>query len=131
MTELLLIIAFVAGYVYRDFQFFRTMSQMPDKDLIKLQSNLQVELKKINQELNSLGVKNVYKLKHEIVSDVHYFFTENDDTFVGQGKTLEDAAAHYTKLQGKDVLGWFTHIQQNKNYCFVNDKCMEFEHEQH
>lgn len=123
LLSIILIVAFGCGYIYRDFQLFRKFEWHKLK--------LQEELDKTNEELNSLGVKNVYKLKHEILNGVHYFFTEKDDTFVAQGRTLEDAATHYTKLQGKDILGWFTHTDLKKNFCFVNDKCMEFEHEQH
>ena len=123
LTSLLPILAFSAGYIYRDFQLFRQLKQVGRQ--------LESELKKTNDQLLDVGVKNICKLRHETLNGVHYFYTERDDTFVAQGQNLTEAAKHYTVSQGRDVLGWFKHVEQGKNYCFVNNECMEFLDEQH
>jgi hypothetical protein len=117
------VLAFGAGYVYRDFQLFR--------ELIAANKQLEGELKKTNDQMLDIGVKNICKLKHETLNGIHYFYTEKDDTFVAQGQTLAEAAKHYTISQGRDILGWFNHVEQGKKYCFVNNECMEFVDEQH
>ena len=120
---LLPFLSFFAGYIYRDFQLFKQLTAANHK--------LEDELKKTNQQLLDIGVKNIYKLKHEILNDVHYFYTEKDNAFVAQGQTLGDAAKNYTVTQGRDILGWFKHNELDKKYCFVNNECMEFLDEQH
>lgn len=123
LVSLLPVLAFGAGYIYRDFQLFRELRQVG--------SQLEGELKKTNDELLDIGVKNICKLRHETLDGIHYFYTEKDHTFVAQGQTLAEAAKHYTVSQGRDIVGWFKHVEQGKNYCFVNNECMEFLDEQH
>lgn len=122
LSSIMIPIAFFAGYMYREVKLLSQLATAKTAPNVKLQE--------ADNALAELGVKDVKQLKHETIDDLHYFFTENNTTFVGQGKTLEEAAKHYEKLQGKDMLGWFKHNQQEKNYCFVNGKCLEFHHEQ-
>lgn len=127
LTDLLLcvslsVIAFVAGYVYR--------SVILMKDLVRvskeLDNKLTDKIKSLNHSSDTVTVRDIKKLKHEIINDVHYFFVENDNQFVCQGTTLGEAAKNYTMAAGIDTLGVFNHLEQNKEYCFVNNECLEF-----
>lgn len=118
---IVIILAFCAGYIYREIKLI--------KELVAINSGLKKELQKQDDSVGELGLRDITKLKHEIISGIHYFYEETGDTFVAQGKTLEEAAKHYTSLKGKDILGWFQHPELNKNFCFVNNQCMEFRNE--
>jgi hypothetical protein len=116
-------ISFVAGYLYREMKLI--------KELIEVNKKLEHEVKKTKEQVLDVGVKDICKLNHEILDGVHYFYLDADSTFVAQGRTLNDAAQHYTVVQGRDIIGWFMHMELNKKYCFVNNECMEFLDEQH
>lgn len=110
--------AFFLGYMYREFILI--------KDLMKVSKNLQEKVIQRKEAEESMNIKQMHKLKHEVVNDIHYFYLEETNNFVCQGETLEDAAKHYTLSQGKDTLGWFFHQQTNTILCFNDDQCMEF-----
>lgn len=116
------IVAFFAGYIYRETLLLKDLVNVSNK----LNQEISKEIKKSVPNNSDLVVKDIKHLKHEIIDDIHYFFVEKDNTFACQGKTLTEAAINYTFAQGKDILGHFTHFDQNKNYCFVNNQCLEF-----
>lgn len=120
-TIIIVILAFFAGYIYRELKFLN--------EVMTLRLELKKQVKKQMVENDPLGIKDIVKLTYEIHNDVHYFYEEENNTFVAQGKTLEEAANHYTTLKGKDILGWFSYKTLDKNYCFVNGKCLEFRNE--
>lgn len=119
---LVVVVAFWVGYIYREFKFI--------KELIEINSKMRIELLKQENQVKSLGLRDITKLKHEVIDNINYFFEELSNTFVAQGATLEEAAKHYTSVNGADICGWFTHAESNRRYCFVNNKCMEFKNEQ-
>lgn len=119
------IVCFMAGYVYRETLLFRDMMRVAKN----LDRQLAEEIKKNIPDNPNITVKKIRKLKHEIINDVHYFFTEKDDTFICQGSTLEIAAENYCATQGKDSLGYFKHPELDREYCFVNCQCVEVANE--
>lgn len=120
--QLVPVIAFGAGYIYRDFLLFKEMKEVANN----MNQNLDQKLKKTTSDDQTLNIKNVNSLKHEIINGVHYFFLESDNTFVCQGITLHEAAINYTLTNGVDILGHFQHPELKKRYCFVNNQCLEF-----
>lgn len=112
------VIIFFCGYQYRNITLLR--------DVKKVTLALNEKLADNSCEDPQVVVKDVKSLKHEIHDSTHYFFLEDTNTFVGQGQSLQDAAKHYTKLVGRDVLGCFLHSESKVKYCFVNDECMEY-----
>jgi hypothetical protein len=123
--NLIPVIAFGAGYIYRDFLLIKEMKEIANS----LNQNVEQKLKKIVSDDQTLNIKDINSLKHEIISGVHYFFLESDDTFVCQGISLNEAAINYTLKNGSDILGHFQHPELKKSYCFVNKQCMEFVNE--
>lgn len=131
-----IIFAFIAGTIYRDFMFYKRAidvlrflnsgKTMTAKEAIEQVCQVKLELKMMNKNDAEMPVSSVVKLKHEVVNDVHYFFTAEGDKFVAQGKTLEEAALHYTKESGADSVGFFKHVTQQKMFCFVDNKCMDY-----
>lgn len=115
------VIAFVAGYVYREI----TLAHQ----IIKQKHKLQGELNVVNKGLEEAGIKEIMPLRHEIINGVHYFYTVNDNKFVGQGSSLREAAVHYSGVIGSGVLGCFSHTEDGTKYCFVNGECMEYVNE--
>lgn len=79
-----------------------------------------------SKEDDNLSIKEMHKLKHEVVNDIHYFYLEENNGFVCQGNTLAEAAQNYTLSKGKDTLGWFVHVETNSILCFNDNQCMEF-----
>lgn len=112
--------SFGAGYVYRELELLKEL------DLFK--AALKNQLDGVNNGLKDAGVSTVKKITHEIVGSVNYFYDE-DGAFTGQGTTLEDAAVHFTLLQGPGNLGIFKHTSTGKDYYFVNNTCMELNRE--
>jgi hypothetical protein len=121
------IAVFIAGYIYRDILLFRDLMDQA-KHIDKL---LTEEIKKKLPNSESIIVRDIRKLKHEMINGIHYFFLEKDDAFACQGKTLTEAAANYALTNGNDILGVFNHLELKKNYCFVESQCLEFTDEQH
>lgn len=115
-------IAFYSGYLYRDIQLIKDMQDVA-KNLDETLSN---KIKETAPNHPNVTVRDIKKLKHEIHNEVHYFFIEKDDQFICQGQSLVEAAKNYTKAVGRDNLGVFKHLEQNKEYCFVNSECLEF-----
>lgn len=113
-------LAFAAGYIYRELKLF--------SELQVLKADLNLQLK---QDLNTIVQGRSNKLRYETVDGTNYFYNELDNTFVAQGRTLDDAAAHYSLVCGKDSLGWFHHADSGKSYCFVDGDCKEYVNEQH
>lgn len=122
LAALFPIVAFFAGYIYRDFLLVKDLTRV-SKQLDETLSN---KIKETAPNHPNVTVRDIKKLKHEIHNDVHYFFVEKDDQFICQGPTLIEAAKNYTSAAGKDNLGVFKHLEQNKEYCFVNNECLEF-----
>jgi len=125
ISNLIPVIAFVAGYVYRDFLLIKEMTEIATS----LNQNVDQKLKKIVPDDQALNIKDINSLKHEIINGVHYFFLESDDTFVCQGISLHEAAINYTLKNGSDIIGHFQHPELEKRYCFVNKQCLEFVNE--
>lgn len=115
-------IIFFCGYQYRNITLV--------KDIKKVTTELNQKLTETKSSEPQVVVKDIKTLSHEIHGGIHYFFLENSNTFVAQGQSLQDAAKHYTKLVGRDVLGCFLHSESKVKYCFVNDECMEYVDEQ-
>lgn len=122
LIGLLPIVAFFSGYVYRDVLLFKDMKRVSEN----LDKALSDKIKEAAPNHPNVTVKDIRKLKHEIHNGVHYFFVDKDDQFVCQGQSLVEAAKNYTIVSGKDNLGVFNHLEQNKEYCFVNSECLEF-----
>lgn len=122
ILSLLPIVAFYAGYIYRDILLFRDMNRVAEN----LDKALTTKIKEATPNHPNVTVKDIRKLKHEIHNGTHYFFIEKDDQFVCQGQSLVEAAKNYTLIVGKDNLGVFKHLEQDKEYCFVNSECLEF-----
>lgn len=106
-----MLVGFVIGYIYKQLTDFQ-------------QKIIMQKLQEKKPDADTLGIKSYKQLKHEIVGDVHYFYLAEDDTFVAQGRSLEEAAKHFTYNQGEDNLGYWKH-SDNKDYCFVNSEYME------
>ena len=83
-------------------------------------------LRALKERLTELKEKTIagILLTHEIVNNVHYFYSKEDDTFICQGNTLEEAATRYSELN-KDSSGCFVHSVDGKLYCFFNGKVLE------
>lgn len=83
-------------------------------------------LRALKQRLENIKANTVAGviLTHEIVNNVHYFYRKEDDTFICQGNTLEEAATRYSELN-KDSSGCFVHSIDGKLYCFLNGKVLE------
>ena len=113
---ILLIIGGIAGYVYREIILF--------KDLVKITKHLNKKLHEEHVMENKISIREIKNLKHEIVNEIHYFYSA-DAKFVCQGSTLENAAKNFTMICGKDNSGCFTHFQLNKKMYFINDECVE------
>jgi hypothetical protein len=138
MMEILItfILGFVVGIVYRDFAIYKRAvhlmkmlqrgKQVSAKEALEHLCGAKFEITLMNKNDPSMAVSKITKLKHEVVNDVHYFFTVDDDKFVAQGFTLEEAAIHYSKESGKESVGFFVHATQQKMLCFVDNKCMDY-----
>lgn len=112
--------AFIAGYIYREIKFIMD---------VRLIGDLMRDAEKITPDGDDIQVKNINQLRHEIVDGVNYFYTDVGGGFAGQGSSLEDAAVHFTHLHGKDILGWFQHVERGTKYCFINGQCLEYKNE--
>lgn len=112
------ITAFIAGYVYCQI----TLAHQ----IFKQKHKLKKEMQAVDKGLEEAGIKEIVPLRHEIINGIHYFYTVDDNKFVGQGSSLHEAASHYTRVIGGGILGCFSHIEHGKKYCFVNGQCMEY-----
>lgn len=117
-------VAFMAGYIYREIKFIKDWTATGNK-----LAELDGQLERVNRQLSDAGIKTIKHLRHEVIGGVNYFFTEADGSFAGQGATLEDAANHWTLINGRGAIGIFMHTIINKRYYFVDGACMEYNSE--
>lgn len=121
-------IVFILGYIYREFILFR--------DLMKISNNIKNNPKLsdmlVHREIDESSAVDtdnapiqLQKLKHEVVNDIHYFYLEENNGFICQGKTLSEAAKNYASIKGNNAMGWFLDTQSNKIFYFSNNECVE------
>jgi hypothetical protein len=67
----------------------------------------------------TLKVLEVEDLKHEAAGPYHYFYRNEDGTFVCQGRSLAETAELYGKLTDNLVVGRFTSVVDNMSYVIV------------
>lgn len=110
---LVAVIGFFTGYILREVIMVR--------DLLRVRTNLNAiaQAKQTEQ-------RRVKTLKHEVITDVHYFYLEEDQSFICQGPSLDEAAFAFTQVQGKNQLGVFKSAENGKFYVFANNKCLEW-----
>lgn len=114
MEDLFLAICFgiVVGYIFKI--MFATAQHLNAETKHKVQPKTGKEIE----------VKECRRLTYEIIDGVQYFYYADNNTFAAQGRTLQDAAKHFTLAQGQDKLGFFKHVDQ-RGYCFINSQFME------
>lgn len=114
----------VAGYMWRDFMLVRGLIKRLEQQAKNATTEPTVSVHQQDQETES-QIYNGMNLIHEIIDERHYFYDEADSTFVCQGSTLQDAAAAYSKRQGDDYVGMFSHYESNKQYFFLQGQVHE------
>lgn len=108
------------GYIYREIVFLKEIVNLVNKLNRKVQEEIH-----LSTNDKKVAVKQVKKLKHEIINDVNYFFLDENNTFIGQGRTLPEAALQCYVSLGNDVMGFFVHADSEQKFCFVNKECLE------
>lgn len=114
----------VAGYMWRDFMLVRGLIKRLEQQAKNATTEPTVSVHQQDQETES-QIYNGMNLIHEIIDERHYFYDEADSTFVCQGSTLQDAAVAYSKRQGQDYVGMFSHYESNKQYFFLQGQVHE------
>lgn len=114
----------VAGYMWRDFMLVRGLIKRLEQQAKNATTEPTVSVHQQDQETES-QIYNGMNLIHEIIDERHYFYDEADSTFVCQGSTLQDAAVAYSKRQGDDYVGMFSHHESNKQYFFLQGQVHE------
>lgn len=114
----------VAGYMWRDFMLVRGLIKRLEQQAKNATTEPTVSVHQQDQETES-QIYNGMNLIHEIIDERHYFYDEEDSTFVCQGSTLQDAAVAYSKRQGQDYVGMFSHYESNKQYFFLQGQVHE------
>lgn len=114
----------VAGYMLRDFVLVRRIMKRIEQQAQNANTEPSVSVHRQNSESESEIYNGMY-LVHEIIDDQHYFYDESDSTFVCQGPSLEAAALAYSKRQGNDYVGMFSHHESNKQYFFLQGQVHE------
>ena len=114
----------VAGYMWRDFMLARGLIKRLEQQAKNVTTEPTASVHQQNQETES-QIYNGMNLIHEIIDERHYFYDEADSTFVCQGSTLQDAAVAYSKRQGQDYVGMFSHHESNKQYFFLQGQVHE------
>lgn len=99
---------FVAGYLYA---------------IRKLQKEAQNIMQGIidRQERKEAIQRIALALNHEVIDGVHYFYKHNDNTFVCQGTSLEEAAVAYSARETQKM-GVFRHSSDKQLYAFFDGK---------
>lgn len=59
---------------------------------------------KLINELATMVTESIELLNHEIVENQHYLYRAEDDSFVSQGDTIEQAATNYS-LNSSGIIG--------------------------
>ena len=119
-----IVASMIAGYMLRDILLMRTLIKRLEQQAKNVAIEPTASVHQQNQETES-QIYNGMNLTHEIIDERHYFYDEADSTFVCQGSTLEDAAVAYSKRQGQDYVGMFSHHESNKQYFFLQGQVHE------
>lgn len=114
----------MAGYMLRDLMLMRGIMKYIEKQEQNANTEPSVSVHRQNSESESEIYNGMY-LTHEIIDHEHYFYDESDSTFVCQGSSLETAALAYSKRQGDDYVGMFSHHDSNKQYFFLQGRVHE------
>ena len=105
---LLCIAYFVAGYAFA----FRRMHKQAEKIM---QGILNAQERKETIQRIALA------LNHEVIDGVHYFYKHNDNTFMCQGSSLEEAAVAYSSRETQKM-GVFRNSGDQQLYAFFDGK---------
>lgn len=105
---LLCAVYFFAGYAF-------AIRRMHDKA-----TKIMTEILEENERIKSVK-RAALALTHEVIDGVHYFYNHDDNTFVCQGSSLEEAAIAYSARESQKI-GVFKSSTDNKLYCFVDGK---------
>jgi hypothetical protein len=100
------VLGFCAGYIYSHMQTIRELDKIIGAA----------------KRPDDIEFPEPITLQHNIINGVNYFYTEGGK-FVGQGATLDEAAAHYMGLNGNKTIALFKHSEFGLTYCFIDGVC--------
>lgn len=105
-----MIVGWFGGYFYAHYVIIQ--------DINKVSSTLKNKIEQRETDSNDI-TRDGMMLVHEIINDVHYFFDKEDNSFICQGSSLEDAATAFnSRISG--LVACFKHITDNQYYCFID-----------
>lgn len=116
----ILICGWVGGYMYAHYAIMRDVKHFSAVLKNKITQSVN-ELEQVNRD----GIM----LTHEVFNNQHYFYNENDKTFVFQANTLEEAAT-LCNDRIKGLVGCFKNSIDNQVYCFIDGRVVRSDQEQ-
>jgi len=121
VSMVILIIGIMLGYIWGHTTMITELLRQLDQVESRFESS-----QESNESVSATTViYNGMNLTHEVIGEQHYFYNSDDSSFVCQGSSLEAAALAYSKRQGNDYVGMFSHYESNKQYFFLQGQVHE------